>query len=78
MSFDEMAETFKEVTGDEVQLTYSWMGKAMLWMAKDIRYMFRWFAEVGYGADIEKLRKEHAGLKTFKQWLETESRWAKK
>lgn len=44
-------------------------------MVKEMGNMFRWFRDVGYGAEIDELRRLHPGVKTLAVWLETESAW---
>lgn len=78
LTFEEMGKIFKEVTGGEVQTTWRWLAGLMLWMVKEMGYMFRWFREHGYGANIPELKKEHSGLKDFRTWLQTESKFFKK
>lgn len=78
LSFEEIAATFKEVTGDTFPTTWRFIASIMSWMIKEIGYMFRFFRNTGYQADIEALRKELPELKTWKTWLETESKFNKK
>ncbi|KAF5857010.1 hypothetical protein ETB97_006437 [Aspergillus alliaceus] len=73
LSFEEMARTFKAKTGRDVPLTFGFLARLLMWFMKDLGYMFRWFYDSGYGADISALRKVRAGLKDFTSWLETES-----
>lgn len=46
-------------------------------MVKEMGNMFVWFRETGYGADIPELRRLHPQIKSFGEWLEKESAWAK-
>lgn len=73
LTFDEMAEQFKEKTGNNVPLTFEFLARIIMWFAKDFELMFKWFYEGGYGADIPKLRRIDPELKDFRGWLETES-----
>lgn len=45
---------------------------------KDMGYMFKWFHDEGYGADIRKLREINPEMKTFDTWLENDSIFSKK
>ncbi|KAE8321333.1 hypothetical protein BDV39DRAFT_197707 [Aspergillus sergii] len=47
-------------------------------MMRDMGYMFRWFHEEGYGADVMALREVHPNLKDFGTWLEMESGFGKR
>lgn len=78
LSYEEIARTFKEVTGETLPTTWQLVANLMAWMIKEIGYMFRFMRETGYKADIEELRKELPGLKSWKTWLETESKFNKK
>ena len=78
LSFKELKQTFKEVTGEELGTTYTWLAGILSWMLSDMNMMFKWFREVGYGVDVQQLRREHPGLKDFKAWLETDSAFVKK
>ena len=73
LTYDEMARIFKRVTGKDVPLTYGFLTRLLMWAFKELGFMFRWFYDCGYKADIPALRKIHPGLKDFEAWLETES-----
>ncbi|KAJ5792524.1 uncharacterized protein N7503_008502 [Penicillium pulvis] len=73
ITFEEMATTFKDRTGRDVPLTFSFVLSSVLWVLKDFRYMFQWFHDSGFGADISTLKKMHPELKDFETWLVTES-----
>lgn len=78
LTYEEMAEIFKEATGTSVPTTFGFVGKALMAMMKDLGSMFQWFHDVGYGADITELRKVHPELKDFRTWLEKESTFGAK
>ncbi|KAI0888054.1 NAD(P)-binding protein [Annulohypoxylon maeteangense] len=73
LTYDQFAATFKQKTGDELPTTFHFVASIINWMVKELGYMFRWFNNVGYGADISSLRKINPDLKDFGTWLETES-----
>ncbi|KAI1799319.1 nucleoside-diphosphate-sugar epimerase family protein [Daldinia bambusicola] len=75
LTYDEFAAVFKQKTGDELPTTYHFVAALINWMSKELGYMFRWFRNVGYGADIASLRKMNPDLKDFGTWLETESQF---
>ncbi|KAH0547881.1 hypothetical protein GP486_008378 [Trichoglossum hirsutum] len=75
LTFDQLAKTFKDKTGTEVQTTYAFICSLLMWLVKDLGYMFRWFHDHGYKADVQGLRKIHPGLKDFGTWLEKESKF---
>lgn len=73
LTFDEMSKIFDAKTGQRVPLTFGFVARTLLWMKKDLGYMFQWFYDSGYGADVGALKKLHPGLKDFSSWLEQES-----
>ncbi|KAJ5760223.1 nmrA-like family protein [Penicillium odoratum] len=73
LTYDEMARIFKNKTGQDVPTTFGFLSRLLMWMMKDFGYMFQWFYDSGYNADIQALRKVHPGLKDFSTWLDTES-----
>lgn len=73
LTFKQMAEIFKSKTGKNVPLTFDFVSRLLMSMMKDLGYMFQWFYDVGYGADIPALKKMNPNLKDFKTWLEEES-----
>ncbi|OTA89292.1 hypothetical protein M434DRAFT_34463 [Hypoxylon sp. CO27-5] len=75
LTYDEFAAIFKEKTGEDLPTTYHFIASIINWMVKELGYMFRWFRNVGYGADIASLRKINPDLKDFRKWLDTESQF---
>ncbi|RAK96615.1 NmrA-like family protein [Aspergillus ibericus CBS 121593] len=75
MTYEHMQKTFKAKTGKNMPTTYRVVCYLLMWMVSDLRVMFNWFYEHGYGADIQGLRKMHPGLKNFEAWLEHDSQW---
>ncbi|KAJ6096466.1 hypothetical protein N7486_007212 [Penicillium sp. IBT 16267x] len=73
ITFEEMAKIYKTKTGRDVPLTFSFVVSTVLWLMNDFGYMFKWFHDSGYGADISTLKKMHPDLKDFETWLVTES-----
>ncbi|CAO2652886.1 Nn.00g022970.m01.CDS01 [Neocucurbitaria sp. VM-36] len=75
LTFEEFKEVFERKTGETLPTTYQFLTSVILWLLKELGYMFTWFQEVGFGADIQGLKKVNPGMKDFKTWLETESSW---
>ncbi|KAI1211242.1 NAD(P)-binding protein [Annulohypoxylon truncatum] len=73
LTYDQFAAVFKEKTGDELPTTFHFIAAFINWMVKELGYMFRWFRNVGYGADIASLKKMNPDLKDFGTWLAQES-----
>lgn len=73
LTIDEFEAIFKRTTGRDLPYANSILTSIILWLVKDLGYMFRWFYAEGYAADVEELRKIHPGLKGAEDWLRTES-----
>ncbi|KAF2172757.1 hypothetical protein M409DRAFT_16722 [Zasmidium cellare ATCC 36951] len=75
----EAAKVFKEVTGQELPTTFSFVGVVLKWLLhKQLGLMFNWFKSDGFTVEIPELRRKYPYLKDFRTWVETESAWAKK
>jgi uncharacterized protein YbjT (DUF2867 family) len=72
LTFTQATEIFKEVTGESAGLptTYWFIQWALMNMVKELKIMFKFFAEEGYAADIEELRKMNPNMLDWKAWLE--------
>lgn len=75
MTYGEFKRTFEQTTGEKIPTTYRFVAALINWMVKELGYMYKWFRDVGYGADIQHLKKLNPELRDFKTWLETESAW---
>jgi uncharacterized protein YbjT (DUF2867 family) len=75
LTLDEMAGCFERVTGSANIATYGVFGSALMFAVKEVNTMITWFATDGYGADIDKLRKEEPQLCGFERWLRERSGW---
>jgi hypothetical protein len=71
LTFGEANEIFKGKAGFDLPTTYGFIISGLLWMVKDVGLMFNYFERVGYAADIEALRREHPGLQSFADWVQT-------
>lgn len=77
LTFDQMALMFSRKTGQTLPTTFGLICSFFLWAMKDMGYMFKWFHEEGYGADIQRLRVINPSMKNFETWLEMESAFSK-
>jgi uncharacterized protein YbjT (DUF2867 family) len=76
LSLDEAAKVFKEVAGQGLPRTYSfvgWLLKIVLW--EQLGIMFKWFIDSGFKVDVPALRKRYPFLKDYRAWLREESAW---
>lgn len=69
LSFDQMQKVYKEVKKTEPPHTWGLVVKAVFWFSAEMRTMFNFFANEGYGANIADLKKIHPGLKDVKAFL---------
>lgn len=75
LTMDEMSACFERVIGTPLPATYSFLGSTLMWAVTEVNIMLTWFAAEGYGADIEKLKKEEPKLCDFETWLAERSGW---
>lgn len=78
ITYAQAEQIFRDKVGTDIPTTYGFLARAGLWAMKDLGLMFRWFREEGFGADVEGLRREHAGLLRFGEWLEKEGAFVKR
>ncbi|KAK6499787.1 hypothetical protein TWF481_010145 [Arthrobotrys musiformis] len=73
LTYEEFKKIFEQKTGEKLPTTFSIIGYAINAMVKEMGYMFKWFNDAGYGADIPALRKINPEIKDFATWLEKDS-----
>jgi uncharacterized protein YbjT (DUF2867 family) len=77
LTLAEAKKKFKDVIGYDMPETFGFLGSAVMFMVKEVGTMFKWFNDVGYGADIAALRKEEPKLMDFEIWLKESSAFKK-
>lgn len=75
LTYGQFRRIFAEKTGESMPTTFKLLAGAINMMVKDLGYMFKWFRDVGYRADIPALKQVHPELKDFATWLEKESQF---
>ncbi|PKS06236.1 hypothetical protein jhhlp_006982 [Lomentospora prolificans] len=78
LTLEKANQIYKKHSGQEFPTTFRFLASLIMWSMKDFGYMFRWFYDVGYAADIEDVRRIHPGLKDFETWLLNDSEFANK
>uniref|UniRef100_A0A364KWD9 Xylanolytic transcriptional activator regulatory domain-containing protein n=1 Tax=Talaromyces amestolkiae TaxID=1196081 RepID=A0A364KWD9_TALAM len=73
LTFDQFAKIFEQETGQSIPLTFRPVSSLIMAFMKEMGYMFQWFHDEGFKADVAELKKIHPDLKNFGTWLETES-----
>jgi hypothetical protein len=77
LTYDEMKSIFEKTTGETLPTTYVFLAGVLHRMSADFMLMFKWFRDVGFGADMQEARRKNPEMKDFKTWLKTESAWKK-
>jgi len=77
LTLTQAKKVFKDSLGYDAPTTFQFVGSAIMFMVKEVGVMFKWFADVGYGADIQALRKEEPKLQDFGTWLKESSGFKK-
>ncbi|KAL6702358.1 hypothetical protein ACN47E_004779 [Coniothyrium glycines] len=75
LTYDEFKSIFEQQTGQALPTTFTAVAAPINWMVKDLGYMFKWFRDVGYGANIASIKNLNPEMKDFKAWLASESSW---
>ncbi|KAJ4348969.1 hypothetical protein N0V95_005017 [Ascochyta clinopodiicola] len=75
LTYTQFKTIFAEKTGQSMPTTFRFVAGAINMMVKDLGLMFRWFSDVGYGADISKVRQINPALKDFGTWLKEDSQF---
>ncbi|GLA99141.1 hypothetical protein AtubIFM61612_010763 [Aspergillus tubingensis] len=77
LTFEGMGLIFEQKTGQPLPMTFRPICSLFMAMMKDMGYMFQWFRNEGYRADIPKLREIHPEIMDFATWLKKESGFKK-
>jgi uncharacterized protein YbjT (DUF2867 family) len=73
LTFAEANEKFRKLFGTPLPKTFGMLGGFMKWMIEDINLMWKWFVEVGYGADVAECKKINPEMQDFETWLKESS-----
>ena len=74
---NDAARIFKEETGQDIPSTYPWLAWVIRTIVPDLRHMFAWFANTGFGTDVQDVRARYPFVSDFRTWLREESDWRK-
>lgn len=78
LTYDQFAKIFQQKTGQSIPTTYGFLASIVMASMKDFGYMFKWFHDEGYKADIPELKRMNPDLKDFGTWLEKESEFVRR
>ncbi|KAL6230850.1 hypothetical protein BDW75DRAFT_221571 [Aspergillus navahoensis] len=70
----EASSVWQAQTGSAMPTGSRFLAWILLRAVGDLSAMFTWFRDVGYGADIALLRREHPELQSFKTWVSLNKR----
>ena len=74
----EAEEIFKNVFGREMPRTYDFLGRMIKWLAHEqLGVMFKWFVDVGFGADVKEYPRKFPEMRNFEKWLREQSKFQK-
>ena len=75
LTYAQFKTIFAEKTGQNLPTTFGFVAAGIHMMVKDLGLMFKWFGQVGYGADVPAVRRRYPGLKDFGTWLVEDSQF---
>jgi len=69
LTLDQAKKIFKDTVGHEMAENFNAITMAPRHVHNERAMMLKWLKEVGFGAEIEELRKEEPELEDFAKWL---------
>ena len=74
LSPNEARAIFKRAVGKDMPTTYQFVGRLLKWMLHEqLGIMFKWFVDVGFGADPEEYKRQFPEMQNFETWLRESS-----
>lgn len=74
---DQGCKAFQAVYGSRMPMMFPFVGNVVQWKMPEVKAMFEWYKDVGFGADVGACRQIHPGLLDFETWLKEESQFKK-
>lgn len=69
-------QIFKKVFGRDIPRTYDFLGRTIKFLAREeLGVMFKWFVDVGFGANPGEFTTKFPEMHTFEKWLRDQSRF---
>lgn len=76
LSPHEAEAIFKRVIGTDMPRTYDILGRVIKFLAwEQLGIMFKWFVDVGFGADPKEYTKRYPEMHNFEKWLKEQSKF---
>lgn len=69
LTFAEADEVFRSIVGSGMPRLWNIPSLALRWGVEDARMSMGWFERVGFGVDINALRREGIKLQRFGEWV---------
>ncbi|KAL9089965.1 MAG: hypothetical protein Q9165_005494 [Trypethelium subeluteriae] len=70
---DEACKVFQKVYGTKMPMIFPFVGNIVQWKIPEVKAMFEWFKDMGYGANIDECKKVNHSMLDFEAWLRQES-----
>ena len=74
---DDACKVYQKVFGTRMPMIFPFVGDIVKWKIPEVRIMFQWFSDVGFGASIDECRKINPAILDFEHWLKEESPFRK-
>jgi uncharacterized protein YbjT (DUF2867 family) len=72
----EAEQIFKAVFGKDMPRTYDFLGRTIKWAAHEqLGVMFKWFVDVGFGANPKEFTTRYPEMRGFEPWLREQSQF---
>ncbi|RYP93523.1 hypothetical protein DL770_000407 [Monosporascus sp. CRB-9-2] len=75
LTFVEAADIFRRIVGHDMPRLWAPLGRGVRWLVDDTGKSMDWFGRVGFGVNMEALRREDEQVQDFESWLRTSSGW---
>jgi uncharacterized protein YbjT (DUF2867 family) len=76
LTFDQMAQIYKEVTGTKVPTTFGFVTTIIFWMVSELKLMFNFFEREGFYVDMERSKAVLPEIQDFRTWLSRKNKTA--
>ncbi|RYP47995.1 hypothetical protein DL768_006042 [Monosporascus sp. mg162] len=75
LTFAEAEDIFRQIVGRDMPRLWTPLCRGLRWLVDDAGKSMNCFERVGFGVDIEALRREDEQVQDFESWLRTSSGW---
>ena len=75
LTISQLDAAFRDEAGQGMKGTLWAAGAVLKYMVPEVAKMVNWFAEEGYGVDVEECRRLNPGMIDIRTWIRTQSAW---